>query len=164
MKVELKVLDPDLYNEVGLPAYATLGACAVDLRSTVNAEVKPGECIPIRTGIAVHCGSAYGPDDARLDELGLAALVLPRSGLGSKQGLVIGNLVGLIDEDYQGEIIVSAWNRNETETGKIVTFQRGERIAQMLFMMVLKPELVVVQEFSESTERREGGHGSTGRF
>jgi dUTP pyrophosphatase len=164
MKVEVKVLDPDLYNDVGLPSYATPGACALDLRSTVNAEVKPGECVPIRTGLAIHCGSAYGPEDARLDEMGIAALILPRSGLGANKGLVMGNLVGLIDEDYQGELLVSAWNRNEQESGKIVSFQRGERIAQMLFIMVFKPQLEVVQEFTESTERGAGGFGSTGRI
>lgn len=163
LKIEVKITDKPLYANIGVPQYATPGACAVDLRSTVDAAIKPGECLPIDTGLSIHCGSAYGEEHPRLDDMGICALILPRSGLGANKGLVMGNLVGLIDEDYQGPLIVSAWNRNEQETKKVITFQRGERIAQMVFMLVLKPKLSVVEDFSISTQRGEGGFGSTGR-
>ncbi len=163
LTIEMKVLDKPLYMS-GLdygPTYATQGSAAVDLRATHDALLKPGECQTIKTGLAVHCGSAHGTEGARLEEMAVAAVILPRSGLGNK-GLVLGNLVGLIDEDYQGEIIVSAWNRN-LPGGHDISFRRGERIAQMAFLFVLKPVFRIVKEFSAETERGAGGFGSTGR-
>lgn len=148
-KVELKILDPRLGSEFPLPGYATSGAAGMDLRACLDAplEIKPGETHLIPTGIAIHIG-----------ETGLAAVLLPRSGLGHKHGLVLGNLVGLIDSDYQGQVFVSCWNRGQQP----YTVQVGERIAQMVFVPVEIVEFQVVEEFVTSL-RGKGGFGHSGR-
>jgi dUTP pyrophosphatase len=148
-KVQVKILDDRIGTEFPLPHYATNGAAGMDLRACLKEPMllKPGETQLIPTGIAIHLG-----DPA------LAAVILPRSGLGHKHGIVLGNLVGLIDSDYQGQLFVSCWNRgNEPFEVKV-----GERIAQLVFVPVVQAELEVVAEFEES-HRGEGGFGHTGR-
>ncbi len=148
-KLQVKVLDSRIGNEIPLPEYATAGSAGLDLRACVEEplEIKPGETHLIPTGIAIH-----------LDDSGLAAMLLPRSGLGHKHGIVLGNLVGLIDSDYQGQVFVSCWNRgNENFTVNV-----GERIAQMVIVPVVQAQLEVVETFEES-ERGAGGFGHTGR-
>ncbi|MEW6647510.1 MAG: dUTP diphosphatase [Pseudomonadota bacterium] len=147
-KIELKILDPRIGSEFPLPAYATEGSAGLDLRACVDAplEVKPGESHLIPTGIAIHIG-----DPA------LAAVLLPRSGLGHKKGIVLGNLVGLIDSDYQGQIFVSCWNRSSDS----FTINAGERIAQMVFIPVVQADFAVVDDF-EASARGSGGFGHTG--
>jgi len=132
-----------------LPHYATAGAAGLDLRACVDAplELRPGDSKLVRSGLAIHLG------DPRL-----AAVVLPRSGLGAKHGIVLGNLVGLIDSDYQGEVMVSVWNRGASA----FTIQPLERIAQLVVVPVVQVELAVVEEFAASA-RGAGGFGSTGR-
>lgn len=150
--IELKVLDARLHDW-GLPRYQTGMAAAVDLHACLEApvEILPGTApLLISSGIAVHIGDA-----------GMAALVLPRSGLGHKTGLVLGNLVGLIDADYMGPIMVSAWNRNAPGSAPIV-IRPGERFAQMVFVPILRPEFQVVEEFTTLSARGTGGFGSTG--
>ena len=150
--IELKLLDERL-REWGLPRYQTGQAAAVDLHACLDApvELQPGAApVLIPTGIALHMADA-----------GMAALVLPRSGLGHKKGLVLGNLVGLIDADYTGPIMVSAWNRNPPG-GEAITIAPGERFAQMVFVPVLRPSFTVVEEFSTGSARGAGGFGSTG--
>ncbi len=148
-KVELKILDKRIGNEFPLPHYATNGAAGMDLRACVDEplEIHPGETHLIPTGIAIH-----------LQQKDLAAVLLPRSGLGHKHGIVLGNLVGLIDSDYQGQVFVSCWNRGDD----FFTVKPGERIAQMVFVPVVQAEFEIVDEFAES-ERGEGGFGHTGR-
>lgn len=148
-KVELKILDSRIGSEFPLPGYATPGAAGMDLRACLDAplEINPGETHLIPTGIAIHIG-----------EPGLAAVLLPRSGLGHKHGLVLGNLVGLIDSDYQGQVFVSCWNRGQ----RAYTVQIGERIAQMVFVPVEIVEFQVVEDFV-ATSRAEGGFGHSGR-
>ncbi len=151
-RVELRILDPRLH-EWGLPGYGSAMAAAVDLFACVAAPLTlapgaPATLVP--SGIALH-----------MAEPGIAALVLPRSGLGHKRGLVLGNLVGLIDPDYTGEVLVSAWNRNPAG-GESIRIAPGERIAQMLFVPVLRPLFAVVEQFSTASERGAGGFGSTG--
>lgn len=148
-KVQVKILDDRIGTEFPLPHYATHGAAGMDLRACLDGAItlKPGETQLIPTGIAIHLG-----------EPNLAALILPRSGLGHKHGIVLGNLVGLIDSDYQGQLFVSCWNRgNEPFEVKV-----GERIAQLVFVPVVQAEFEVVGEFDES-HRGEGGFGHTGR-
>jgi dUTP pyrophosphatase len=147
--VEIKLLDPRHGTEFPLPAYATAAAAGVDLRACLAAplDVAPGETHLIPSGIAVHMG-----DPA------FAAVVLPRSGLGHKHGIVLGNLVGLIDADYQGEILISCWNRS----GVSFRIEPGERIAQLVFVPVVRAEFTVVDGFTAS-ERGAGGFGHTGR-
>lgn len=147
-KIELKILDHRIGDEFPLPAYATDGSAGLDLRACVDAplEVKPGESHLIPTGIAIHIGDP-----------GLAAVLLPRSGLGHKKGIVLGNLVGLIDSDYQGQIFVSCWNRSSDS----FTINAGERIAQMVFIPVVQAAFAVVDDFEAST-RGSGGFGHTG--
>lgn len=147
-KIELKILDPRIGREFPLPAYATSGSAGLDLRACVDAplEVKPGEAHLIPTGIAIHIGDPS-----------LAAVLLPRSGLGHKKGIVLGNLVGLIDSDYQGQIFVSCWNRS----GNSFTINAGERIAQMVFIPVVQADFAVVDDF-EASARGSGGFGHTG--
>jgi dUTP pyrophosphatase len=150
--VELKVLDARLH-EWGLPRYQTAMAAAIDLHACIDAPVTLHPGMPpalISSGIAVHLGDP-----------GLAALVLPRSGLGHRKGLVLGNLVGLIDADYTGPVLVSAWNRNAAGEEPIVVLP-GERFAQMVFVPIVRPEFRVVEEFSLVSERGAGGFGSTG--
>jgi dUTP pyrophosphatase len=148
-KIQLKILDHRLGNEFPLPHYATDGAAGMDMRACIDAalEIGPGETQLIPTGLAIH-----------IQQSGLAAMLLPRSGLGHKHGIVLGNLVGLIDSDYQGQVFVSCWNRgNET-----FTIQPGERIAQMVIVPVVHAEFEVVEDFETST-RGAGGFGHTGR-
>ncbi len=147
--IKLKVLDPRIGTEFPLPAYATDGAAGMDLRACIDDAlvIEPGETVLIPTGIAIHIGDP-----------GLAAVLLPRSGLGHKHGIVLGNLTGLIDSDYQGPLMVSCWNRGDTA----FTVEPGERIAQMVFVPVVQASFEVVDSF-EQTARAEGGFGSSGR-
>lgn len=148
-KIQFKILDPRLGRSIELPDYATPGSAGLDLRACLdeNLTLQPGETILIPTGIAIH-----------IDDPALAAMILPRSGLGHKHGIVLGNLVGLIDSDYQGQIFVSCWNRGDTAFEIVV----GERIAQMLFVPVVQVGFEQVAEFTAS-ERGSGGFGHTGR-
>ena len=148
-KVQLKILDKRIGDEIPLPSYATAGAAGMDLRACIDEpiEIKPGETVLIPTGIAIH-----------MEDETLAAVLLPRSGLGHKHGIVLGNLTGLIDSDYQGQVFVSCWNRGQTA----YTIQVAERIAQMVFVPVVQAEFEVVEEFTE-TQRGEGGFGHSGR-
>ena len=148
-KIQLKILDPRLGGEFPLPHYATDGSAGMDMRACVDEalEMAPGETYLIPTGMAIH-----------VEDPGLAAILLPRSGLGHKHGIVLGNLVGLIDSDYQGQVFVSCWNRgNESFTVK-----PGERIAQMVIVPVVHADFEIVEEFV-SSERGAGGFGHTGR-
>lgn len=152
LRVEIKVLDPRLH-EWGLPSYQTAGAAAIDLIACIDGDllIRPqAPAVLIPSGIALFCDTA-----------GIAGLVLPRSGLGHKKGLVMGNSVGLIDSDYTGQIQISAWNRNPPGSDPIL-IRPGERIAQMMFVPVLHPEFALVQAFSGETDRGGGGFGSTG--
>ena len=148
-KIQLKILDPRLGNEIPMPHYATDGSAGIDLRACIESEItlQPGETTLIPTGIAIH-----------INDQQLAAVLLPRSGLGHKHGIVLGNLVGLIDSDYQGQVFVSCWNRGQ----QAFTINIAERIAQMVFIPVVQAEFELVSEFTE-TERGEGGFGHTGR-
>jgi len=148
-KIQLKILDSRLGNEFPLPHYATDGAAGMDMRACIDAPlvIAPGETRLIPTGLAIH-----------IQEAGLAAMLLPRSGLGHKHGIVLGNLVGLIDSDYQGQVFVSCWNRG----GEAFTMQPGERIAQMVIVPVVHADFEVVEEFAASA-RGSGGFGHTGR-
>ncbi|WP_027467507.1 dUTP diphosphatase [Deefgea rivuli] len=145
--IDVKILDDRLKDN--LPAYATAGAAGLDLRACVDSPVDlaPGATTLVPTGMALHLGDA-----------GLAAMILPRSGLGHKHGIVLGNLVGLIDSDYQGQIFVSVWNRGNTS----FTIQPLERIAQLVIVPVVQVGFNIVEEFAES-DRGEGGFGSTGK-
>ncbi|PLA74253.1 dUTP diphosphatase [Hydrogenovibrio sp. SC-1] len=150
LQVEYKILDERLGKEIEMPHYGTAGSAGLDLRACLDTDLTlaPGETTLIPTGLAIH-----------LDDPGLAAMLLPRSGLGHKHGIVLGNLVGLIDSDYQGPLMVSCWNRSD----KAYTIQVGERIAQMVIVPVLQPVFTQVSEFGEETERGEGGFGHTGQ-
>ena len=145
--IDVKILDEPLREN--LPAYATSGSAGLDLRACLESSVElaPGATTLVPTGMALH-----------LDDAGLAAMILPRSGLGHKHGIVLGNLVGLIDSDYQGQIFVSVWNRGSTS----FTIQPLERIAQLVIVPVVQVGFNIVEEFAES-DRREGGFGSTGK-
>jgi dUTP pyrophosphatase len=147
--IELKVLDARLGEEFPLPDYATDGSAGIDLRACLDEEqaLAPGETKLVPTGIAIH-----------IADPSLAAVLLPRSGLGHKHGIVLGNLVGLIDSDYQGQVFVSCWNRGSDS----FTIVPGERIAQMVFVPVIQASFRVVQEFTPSV-RGEGGFGHSGR-
>jgi len=147
--IQLKVLDPRVGEQFALPAVATEGAAGVDLRACIDAPLalEPGATELIPTGIAVH-----------IADPGLAAVLLPRSGLGHRHGIVLGNLVGLIDSDYQGPVMVSCWNRG----GASFTIEPGERIAQMVFVPVEQVRFEVVDEFP-ATARGAGGFGHSGR-
>ncbi len=148
-KIKFKILDNRLGTEIPLPEYATDGSAGIDLKACLDATVvlNPGETLLIPTGLAIH-----------IDDPSLAAVLLPRSGLGHKHGIVLGNLVGLIDSDYQGQVFVSCWNRGD----KAFSIEVGERIAQMIFVPVVQAELVQVDDFDLS-ERADGGFGHTGR-
>lgn len=148
MKIDVKILDPRMVEQ--LPAYATPGSAGLDLRACVDAPVtlQPNAWQLIPTGIAIH-----------LLDPNFAAMILPRSGLGHKHGIVLGNLVGLIDSDYQGQLMVSAWNRSSTA----FTIEPMERIAQMVIVPVVQAQFNVVQEFDAASERGVGGYGSTGK-
>jgi dUTP pyrophosphatase len=144
--IDVKVLDPRLADR--LPAYATPGSAGLDLRACLDAPLvlEPGQAELLPTGLAIHIGDP-----------GLAAMILPRSGLGHRHGIVLGNLVGLIDSDYQGPLMVSCWNRGQAP----FTIEPLERIAQMIVVPVVQVELDVVEAF-EASERGAGGFGSTG--
>jgi dUTP pyrophosphatase len=148
--IKLKILDPRMGREFPLPEYATLESAGLDLRACMDEPVTlhPGESHLIPTGIAIH-----------IDNPNVAATILPRSGLGHKHGIVLGNLVGLIDADYQGPLMVSCWNRGQNA----YTIQPGERMAQLVFVPILRAHFEVVNEFQE-TERAEGGFGSSGKL
>lgn len=147
--IQLKVLDSRIGSEFPLPRYETEGAAGLDLRACVDAPavIAPGETLLVSSGIAIH-----------IADPGLAAVVLPRSGLGHRHGIVLGNLVGLIDSDYQGPVGVSVWNRS----GEPFTIEPGDRIAQLVFLSVARARFEVVDDFVE-TERGEGGFGHSGR-
>lgn len=147
MKVDVRILDPRMQDQ--LPAYATPGSAGLDLRACLEAPItlEPNGWRLVGTGIAIH-----------LADPGFAALILPRSGLGHKHGIVLGNLVGLIDSDYQGELKISAWNRSDTP----FVLQPMERLAQLVIVPVAQARFNVVGEFPPS-ERGEGGYGSTGK-
>lgn len=148
-QVDVKILDPRLGSEFPMPAYATEGSAGIDLRAMLpeaSITVKAGETVLIPTGMAVHMGDPT-----------LCATILPRSGLGHKHGIVLGNLVGLIDSDYQGPLMVSLWNRSSQD----FTVAAGDRIAQLVFLPVIRVSLNKVDEFAAS-ERGEGGFGHTG--
>ncbi|WP_314409270.1 dUTP diphosphatase [Pseudomonas kuykendallii] len=146
--LQAKILDPRLGSEFPLPTYATPGSAGLDLRAMLRQAhvLEPGETLLIPTGLAIHVADP-----------GLAALVLPRSGLGHKHGIVLGNLVGLIDSDYQGELMVSCWNRGQTAFSIAV----GERIAQLVLVPVVQAHFELVEEFGES-QRGAGGFGHSG--
>ena len=148
-KIQLRILDPRLGNEFPLPHYATDGSAGMDMRACLDEplELGPGDTHLIPTGLAIHVA-----------DTGLAAVLLPRSGLGHKHGVVLGNLVGLIDSDYQGQVFVSCWNRGE----KVFTVEPGERIAQMVIVPVVRAEFEIVDDF-DTSERGAGGFGHTGR-
>lgn len=146
--VALKIINPKIGSEYPLPKYATSGSAAIDLHACLDlpTTVKPGEVILVPSGIAIH-----------MDCQEMAATILPRSGLGHKHGIVLGNLTGLIDADYQGEIKISCWNRGTDS----FTINPGDRIAQLMFVPIIKVDFTVVKEFTQS-ERGESGFGHTG--
>ena len=148
MDVHLRILDPRLGTEFPLPAYATEHSAGMDLRAMIadSLTLEPGSSHLIATGMAIHIGDPS-----------VCAHILPRSGLGHKQGLVMGNGVGLIDADYQGPLMVSLWNRGQAAQ----TIQAGDRIAQLVFMPVIRARLIEVEQFAESA-RGDGGFGHTG--
>ena len=145
MQIDVKILDERMRER--MPAYATPGSAGLDLRALLDEPlvINPGETVLVRTGLAIHIGDP-----------GYAALILPRSGLGHKKGIVLGNLVGLIDSDYQGELMISTWNRGQAP----FTLEPFERLAQLMIVPVMQADFRVVDEFDES-ERGEGGFGST---
>ena len=148
-KIDIKILDPRVGKEFPLPAYATAGSAGLDLRACIDEPlvIAAGETRLIPTGLAIYIADPQ-----------LAAVILPRSGLGHKHGIVLGNLVGLIDSDYQGPLMVSVWNRSEQS----FTIQPGDRMAQLVFVPVVQAEFNLVEEFT-TTERGEGGLGHSGR-
>ena len=147
--IQVKILDPRISNEFPLPHHATPGSAGMDLRACIDEAIvlQPGETQLIPTGISVY-----------IEDPGLAAVLLPRSGLGHKHGIVLGNLVGLIDSDYQGPLMVSCWNRGSEP----FTLNIGERLAQMVIIPIVQANFEVVEEF-EATHRGEGGFGHSGR-
>ncbi len=148
MHIDVKILDPRLADQ--LPTYATPGSAGLDLRACLSEALtlQPNAWQLIPTGMAIH-----------LADPGYAALILPRSGLGHKHGIVLGNLVGLIDSDYQGQLMVSAWNRSPTA----FTIEPMERIAQLVIVPVVQAQFNIVNDFAAATERGAGGYGSTGK-
>ena len=148
-KLQVKVLDSRIGNEIPMPEYATSGSAGLDLRACLDAPLTlhPGETQLIRTGLSIY-----------IEDPSLAAMLLPRSGLGHKHGIVLGNLVGLIDSDYQGELMVSCWNRGQDS----FTIEVGDRLAQMVLVLVVQAEFELVEEFQQ-TERGDGGFGHSGR-
>ncbi len=148
-KIELKILDTRIGNEYPLPNYATSGSAGMDLRACIDnsMSLEAGETKLIPTGIAIH-----------IADPSIAATILPRSGLGHKHGIVLGNLVGLIDSDYQGQIFISCWNRGQTA----FTINPGDRMAQLVFVPIVQAEFEIVEDF-DSSIRGEGGFGHSGR-
>lgn len=149
MKVQVKRLDPRLGQEWPMPSYATAGSAGLDLRACIaeTISIEPGQTVLVKTGMAIY-----------IEDPNYAGLVLPRSGLGHKHGIVLGNLVGLIDSDYQGELMVSVWNRGQTT----FSLEPGERLAQYVLVPVLQAEFEMVDDFI-ATERGAGGFGHTGQ-
>ncbi|OTG63502.1 dUTP diphosphatase [Acinetobacter silvestris] len=149
MKVQVKVLDKRLGQEWPMPTYATTGSAGLDLRACVDTaiQIEPGQTVLVKTGMAIY-----------IEDSNFAGLILPRSGLGHKHGIVLGNLVGLIDSDYQGELMVSVWNRSQI----IFNLEPGERLAQYVLVPVIQAEFDLVDEF-KATERGAGGFGHTGQ-
>mgnify|MGYP000609036872 CR=1 FL=1 len=149
MKVQVKVLDARLGQEWAMPAYATTGSAGLDLRACLDEaiEIAAGETVLVKTGLAIY-----------IEDPNFAGLILPRSGLGHKHGIVLGNLVGLIDSDYQGELMVSVWNRGQNT----FRLEPGERLAQYVLVPVVQAEFEQVEEFV-ATERGAGGFGHTGQ-
>ncbi len=148
-KIELKILDARLGKTIPLPQYATAGSAGLDLRACLDQplDLRPGHTELISTGLAIHIADPHS-----------AAVILPRSGLGHQHGIVLGNLIGLIDADYQGPLMISVWNRGS----KIYTVEPGERIAQLVIVPILRAHFEVVDEFKQS-DRGEGGFGSSGK-
>lgn len=148
-QIDLKILDARIGSEFPLPTYATEGSAGIDLRACLDEAltVEPGQTHLVPTGMAIH-----------IADPNLAATILPRSGLGHKHGIVLGNLVGLIDSDYQGQLMVSVWNRGQTT----FTMQPGERIAQLVFVPVVQAAFNIVEDF-DATKRGEGGFGHSGK-
>lgn len=149
-KLQLKILDPRVgTDEIPLPTYGTDGSAGMDLRALLDQPLtlQPGETELIKTGIAIY-----------IEDPGIAATILPRSGLGHKKGVVLGNLVGLIDSDYQGELMISCWNRGQ----QAFTIENGDRIAQLVLVPVIQASFDIVDEFAH-TDRGTGGFGSTGK-
>ena len=148
-KIQLKILDPRIGDSIPLPEYATEGSAGMDLRAALDdaTEIKPGETILIPTGMAIY-----------IEDPMMAAVVLPRSGLGHKHGIVLGNLVGLIDSDYQGQLFISCWNRGDTN----FTIEVGDRLAQLVIVPVIQADFEVVEDFV-STDRGVGGFGHSGK-
>ncbi len=148
-KIDLKILDSRIGDQFPLPSYATEGSAGLDLRASPDDAITldPGNTVLVPTGLAIHIGDPS-----------LAAVILPRSGLGHKHGVVLGNLVGLIDSDYQGQLMVSVWNRGQ----QTFVIEPGERLAQLVFVPVVQAEFNLVTDFAES-ERGAGGFGHTGR-
>lgn len=146
--IELKIIDSRIGSEFPLPAYATSGSAGMDLRAMTDATmvIEPSQTVLIPTGIAIHVADPS-----------LAAVILPRSGMGHKHGIVLGNLVGLIDSDYQGQLMVSCWNRSD----KPFTLEIGDRLAQLMFVPVVQAAFTLVDEFN-SSDRGEGGFGHSG--
>ena len=149
MKVQVKLLDPRLGKEWPLPSYATAGSAGLDLRACLDEaiEIEPGQTVLVKTGMAIY-----------IHDVNFAGLILPRSGLGHKHGIVLGNLVGLIDSDYQGELMVSVWNRGQDS----FTLQPGDRLAQLVFVPVVQAEFNLVEDF-DASDRGAGGFGHSGR-
>jgi dUTP pyrophosphatase len=147
--IRLKILDPRIGKEFPLPRYETEEAAGLDLRACLNESLvcAPGETHLLPTGIAIHINNPH-----------IAAVILPRSGLGHKHGLVLGNLVGLIDADYQGPLMVSCWNRSEVS----YTIEPGDRIAQLIFLPIIRSHFDIVEDFTE-TDRGTGGFGHSGK-
>ncbi len=148
-RIQAQILDSRLGTEFPLPEYATAGSAGLDLRAmlTENLEIEPGQTVLIPTGLAIY-----------IEDAGVAAMILPRSGLGHKHGIVLGNLVGLIDSDYQGQLQVSCWNRGDSS----FTIAPGDRIAQLVLVPVIQAQLEITDSFIES-ERAQGGFGHTGK-
>lgn len=148
-KIQMKILDPRVGKDFPLPAYATPGSAGLDLRVCIDnpLQIAPGETVLLPTGLSIYIADSS-----------LAAVILPRSGLGHKNGIVLGNLVGLIDSDYQGELKISCWNRSQDH----FTVQPFERIAQLVFVPVVQAAFDIVDNFTD-TERGQGGFGSSGR-
>ncbi len=149
-QIETKILNPKLGKEIPLPAYATDGSAGLDIRACIDEAItlEPGDSKLIGSGFAIHINNPQ-----------IMAVLVARSGLGVKHGIVIAQAAGIIDSDYNGEIFVALWNRSKAS----YTVQPGERICQMIFVPVIQTELLVVEQFSENTERGDGGFGSTGR-
>ena len=148
-KLQVKILNPRIGKDIPMPEYATSGSAGLDLRACIDEAItlEPGETTLIKTGLAIY-----------IEDPNLAGLILPRSGLGHKHGIVLGNLVGLIDSDYQGELMISCWNRGQSS----FTLEPGERLAQYVLVPVVQAAFEIVDDFTE-TERGAGGFGHSGR-